>query len=80
MTLTSDILRKIINGSKEGEDNLNAFFEELSRICEIRNRSILGGLRDYLEREYGISNDIQLRLASIDINNDICDFVNSNAA
>ncbi len=80
MTLTSDLLRKIINGSKEGDDNLNAFFEELSRICEIRNRSIMGSLREYLEEEYGISTDVQLRLASIDIKNDICDFVNSNAA
>ncbi|MBR5337307.1 MAG: hypothetical protein IK152_04930 [Lachnospiraceae bacterium] len=80
MTLTSDILKKIINKSKDGDDSLNAFLMEISRICEIRNESTLGSLRKYLEEEYGISTDIQLRLASIDIKNDICDFVNSNAA
>ena len=80
MTLTSDILKKIISRSMDGDDSLNVFLVEISRICEIRNESILGSLRHYLEEEYGISTDIQLRLASIDIKNDICDFVNSNAA
>ena len=80
MTLTSDLLKKIINGSKEGDNGLNVFCEELTRICEIRDTMVLGRLREYLEAEYGISTAVDLRLASIDIKNDICDFVNSNAA
>ena len=80
MTLTSDLLKKIINDSMDGNDDLNAFLKELSNICELQNDSLLVSLRSYLEEEYGISNDVQLRLASIDIKNDICDFVNSNAA
>ncbi len=79
MTLTSDLLKKIINSSKEGND-LGAFLLELSKICELTNDSVAVKLKNYLEKEYGISTDLQLRLASIDIKNDICDFVNSNAA
>ena len=80
MTLTSDLLKKIINDSKDGSDDLDAFLKELSKICELSNDSVLKSLRNYLDQEYGISSDVQLRLASCDIKNDICDFVNSNAA
>lgn len=79
MTLTSDLLKNIISNS-ESKDDLNDFFVELCKICGVQNEAIVNELRDYLCEEYGISSDNQLRLASIDIKNDICDFVNSKAA
>ncbi len=80
MTLTSDLLKKIINSSMDGSNDLGTFLMELSRTCDIHNDSVTGRLRNYLLKEYGISSDIQLKLASVDIKNDICDFVNSSAA
>ncbi|MBE6013955.1 MAG: hypothetical protein E7241_01120 [Lachnospiraceae bacterium] len=79
MTLTSDLLKNIISNS-ESKDDLNDFFVELCKICGVQNEALVNELRDYLCEEYGISSDNQLRLASIDIKNDICDFVNSKAA
>ena len=79
MTLTSDLLKNIISKSN-AEDNLNNFIKELCSICGLSNEALISDLKDYLIEEYGISSDIQLRLASMDIKNDICDFVNSKAA
>lgn len=79
MTLTSDLLKNIISKSN-AEDSLNDFIKELCAICGLSNEVLISDLKDYLIEEYGISSDIQLRLASMDIKNDICDFVNSKAA
>lgn len=80
MTLTSDLLKNVIRNSTCNSDNLNSFIDSLQEICGFQNETVLYDLKEYLAEEYGIANDEMLRLASIDIKNDICDFVNSKAA
>lgn len=80
MTLTSDLLKKVLSNSTANAENLNSFMDEIQKICQIKNKKLFAKLADYLNEEYGIENEAQLKLSSIDIKNDICDFVNSQAA
>lgn len=80
MTLTQDLLKKVINSATNISSDINAFIESIQEICGIQNTLVLRDLKAYLAEEYGITSAYHLSLASIDIKNDICDFVNTKAA
>lgn len=80
MTLTQDLLKKVITNSTKVSTDINAFIEAIQNICGIQNSIVLRDLKEYLAEEYGITSAYHLSLASIDIKNDICDFVNTKAA
>lgn len=79
MTLTQDLLKKVISISTDTSD-ISTFIDAIQKICGIQNSMVLKDLKAFLAEEYGITSAYHLSLASVDIKNDICDFVNTKAA
>lgn len=59
---------------------VSGFIDKLKEFSGLTDGKLLNELCVYLEEEYGITNEVQLSIASIDIKNDICDFANQKAA
>lgn len=79
MKLTCESLEEIIGlcSSQGTNSNLNSFINELQTLGNWFNENVLSELQKFLSEEYGITNDRQLQLVSLDIENDILDFLNS---
>ncbi|SFA71802.1 hypothetical protein SAMN05216249_101184 [Acetitomaculum ruminis DSM 5522] len=78
MMISTESLDEVIKSSYEGDnDGFGYLIKNLKAVCNSFGDELSEKITQFLSEEYGITNDRQLRLASLDVEVDLAEFINS---